>query len=74
MNYKKEIIDLIEHLENKGEFCVIFTLSYRTFTMIYGGNAMSYKEKIIALLDKVNDEYILKRVYKLLIYLYLKEE
>ena len=42
--------------------------------MIYGGNAMSYKEKIIALLDKVNDDYILKRVYKLLIYLYLKEE
>lgn len=42
--------------------------------MIYGGNAMSYKEKIIVLLDKVNDEYILKRVYKLLIYLYLKEE
>lgn len=42
--------------------------------MIYGGNAMSYKEKLIALLDKVNDEYILKRFYKLLIYLYLKEE
>ena len=35
---------------------------------------MSYKEKIIALLDKVNDEYILKSVYKLLTYLYLKEE
>lgn len=35
---------------------------------------MSYKEKIIALLDKVNDEYILKRGYKLLTYLYLKEE
>ena len=35
---------------------------------------MSYKEKLIALLDKVNDEYILKRFYKLLIYLYLKEE
>ena len=59
---------------NQKKFCVIFTLSYRTFTMIYGGNAMSYKEKIIALLDKVNDEYILKRVYKLLTYLYLKEE
>ena len=34
---------------------------------------MSYKEKIIALLDKVDDAYILKRVYKLLVYLYLKE-
>lgn len=34
---------------------------------------MSYKERIIALLDKVNDEYILKRAYKLLIYLYLKD-
>ena len=59
---------------NQKKFCGIFTLSYRTFTMIYGGNAMSYKEKIIALLDKVNDEYILKRIYKLLTYLYLKEE
>ena len=35
---------------------------------------MDYKEKIIALLDKVHDEHILKRVYKLLTYLYLKEE
>lgn len=35
---------------------------------------MDYKKEIIELLDKVNDEYILKRVYKLLIYLYLKEE
>ena len=35
---------------------------------------MNYKEKISALLDKVNDEYTLKRVYKLLTYLYLKEE
>ena len=34
---------------------------------------MGYKEKIIALLDKVDDEYILRRVYKLLVYLYLKE-
>ena len=34
---------------------------------------MDYKERITALLDKVNDEYILKRVYKLLLYLYLKE-
>lgn len=34
---------------------------------------MGYKEKIIALLDKVDDEYILKRVYKLLMYLHLKE-
>ena len=34
---------------------------------------MNYKERITALLDKVNDEYILKRVYKLLLYLYLKE-
>lgn len=35
---------------------------------------MSYKERIVALLDKVKDEYILKRVYKLLLYLYLKED
>lgn len=35
---------------------------------------MSYKEKIIALLDKIDNEDILKRVYKFLIYLYLKEE
>lgn len=73
MNYKKEIIEMINKIQSE-KILRYITLSYRTFTMIYGGNAMSYKEKIIALLDKVNDEYILKRVYKLLIYLYLKEE
>ena len=35
---------------------------------------MDYKQKIIALLDKVNNEAILKRVYNLLQYLYLKED
>lgn len=35
---------------------------------------MDYKEKIIELLDKVKTENTLKRVYKLLEYLYLKEE
>lgn len=35
---------------------------------------MDYKKKIIALLDKIDNEDILKRVYKFLIYLYLKEE
>lgn len=35
---------------------------------------MDYKEKIIELLAKVKTESTLKRVYKLLIYLYLKEE
>lgn len=35
---------------------------------------MSYKEKIIALLDKIDNEYILKTAYKFLIYLFLKEE
>lgn len=34
---------------------------------------MSYKKKIMALLEKVTDEELLKRVYKLLEYLYLKE-
>lgn len=32
----------------------------------------SYKKKIMDLLKKVDDEIILKRVYKLLVYLYLK--
>nr|UVN04549.1 MAG: hypothetical protein [Bacteriophage sp.]UVY17286.1 MAG: hypothetical protein [Bacteriophage sp.]UWD54656.1 MAG: hypothetical protein [Bacteriophage sp.]UWF86761.1 MAG: hypothetical protein [Bacteriophage sp.] len=32
-----------------------------------------YKEKIIVLLDKVKTEETLRRVYKLLEYLYLKE-
>lgn len=36
--------------------------------------SMDYKQKIIALLDKVNNEAILKRVYNLLQYLYLKED
>ena len=35
---------------------------------------MDYKKKIISLLDSVKSEDILKRVYKLLVYLYLKEE
>lgn len=35
---------------------------------------MDYRKKIIDLLGKVKSEYTLKRVYKLLIYLYLKED
>lgn len=35
---------------------------------------MDYREKIIDLLGKVKSEYTLKRVYRLLIYLYLKED
>lgn len=35
---------------------------------------MDYKEKIVELLDKVKTEDTLKRVYKLLEYLYLKEK
>lgn len=35
---------------------------------------MDYKEKIVELLDKVKTENTLKRVYKLLEYLYLKEK
>ena len=50
----------------------------RAYTLVIivlnGRYNMSYKEKIIALLEKVDSEEILKRVYKLLIYLYLKEE
>lgn len=34
---------------------------------------MDYKQMIIELLDKIQDEYILKRTYRLLEYLYLKE-
>lgn len=35
---------------------------------------MDYKEKIVELLAKVKTENTLKRVYKLLEYLYLKEK
>lgn len=35
---------------------------------------MDYKKEIIELLDKVKLESTLKRVYKLLIYLYLREK
>ena len=35
---------------------------------------MDYKEKIMALLEKVKTEETLKRVYTLLEYLYLKEK
>lgn len=34
---------------------------------------MEYKTMIIRLLEKVDNEYILKRVYSLLEYLYVKE-
>lgn len=34
---------------------------------------MDYREKIINLLDKIKTESTLKRVYKLLEYLYLRE-
>lgn len=34
---------------------------------------MDYKKMIFDLLDKVQSEYTLKRVYKLLEYLYLRE-
>lgn len=34
---------------------------------------MNYKKMIIELLDKVQSEYTLKRVYKLPEYLYLRE-
>jgi len=35
---------------------------------------MNYKKMIIELLEKVESTYTLKRVYRLLEYLYLKEE
>ena len=39
-----------------------------------GGLFMDYKKEIIELLDKVKLESTLKRVYKLLVYLYLREK
>lgn len=38
-----------------------------------GAVGMDYKKMIFDLLDKVQSEYTLKRVYKLLEYLYLRE-
>lgn len=35
---------------------------------------MDYKREIIGLLEKVQNQEILKRVYKLLEYLYIREE
>lgn len=35
---------------------------------------MDYKKKIEKLLKKVNNPYTLKRVYKLLVYLHIREE
>lgn len=35
---------------------------------------MNYKKMIIELLDKVQSEYTLKRVYKLLEFLYIREK
>ena len=34
---------------------------------------IDYKEKIKKLLEKVEDPYTFKRVYKLLVYLYIQE-
>lgn len=41
---------------------------------IDGRKNMDYKKMIVELLDKVQSEYTLKRVYKLLEYLYIREE
>lgn len=35
---------------------------------------MDYRKMIIELLDKVQSQYTLKRVYRLLEYLYIREE
>lgn len=35
---------------------------------------MNYRQMIVELLDKVKSEHTLKRVYRLLEYLYLREE
>lgn len=35
---------------------------------------MDYKKMIIELLDKVQSQYTLRRVYRLLEYLYIREE
>lgn len=35
---------------------------------------LDYKKAITELLKKVDDEYVLKRVYRLLEYLYLKKD
>lgn len=42
--------------------------------VVAGRVIMDYKEKILLLLEKVKSENTLKRVYKLLEYLYLKEK
>ena len=42
--------------------------------VVTGRVIMDYKEKILLLLEKVKSENTLKRVYKLLEYLYLKEK
>ena len=41
---------------------------------ILGGIYVDYKKEIIEMLDKIKLESTLKRVYKLLVYLYLKEK
>ena len=49
----------------------------QTYTVVkfrLGGLFMDYKKEIIELLDKVKLESTLKRVYKLLVYLYLREK
>ena len=43
-------------------------------SLAFREGAMNYKMMIIELLEKVESEYTLKRVYRLLEYLYLKEE
>ena len=55
--------------------CILFTV--QTYTVVkfqLGGLFMDYKKEIIELLDKVKLESTLKRVYKLLVYLYFREE
>ena len=55
--------------------CIFSTVQTYTVVKFHsGGLFMDYKKEIIELLDKVKLESTLKRVYKLLVYLYLREK
>lgn len=83
MDYKKEIIEMIEKITKPENISMLYGA---VKTMVEyedqkekkaGANRMNdnidYKEEIKKLLEKAKEPYTFKRVYKLLEYLYLQE-
>jgi len=83
MNYKKEIIEMIEKITKTENISMLYgvvktMVEYEDQKEKKAGKSrmndnIDYKEEIKKLLEKAKEPYTFKRVYKLLEYLYLQE-